>query len=375
MQARDRQFAQQIKAGGRDAAKQSGSFDATVQLSEHTTLELGGPPASWLVAEDEAELVAALRGLREEEVFVLGGGSNVVVADDGFPGAVIKVASRGLQWKRIGDAVELTAAAGESWDGLVSQAVDRGLGGLELLSGIPGCAGAGPQQNLGAYGCELKEVLKSVRAFDRTRDEIRELRLGQCRLSYRNSRFKEEPGRFVILAVTLELDRSGFSKPLEHKELISALGIRRKQRVPVATVREAVIERRKLKGMVLDPDDPDTRSTGSFFTNPVLSKADFAALQREVLELQETHAPRRTTEAGVELPAAWLIERAGFTKGEGNPDGIAISSKHALALTNRGNGTTAELVALARTIAQRVEQVFRITLHPEPDFKGHSWVE
>lgn len=373
MQAREGHFAQQVKAAGADAVRQGESVDTTVRLADHTTLGLGGPPASWLVAEDEAELVAALRGLRKEEVFVLGGGSNVVVADHGFPGAVIKLANRGLQWKRVGDAVQLTAAAGESWDALVSDVVDRGLAGLELLSGIPGFAGAGPQQNLGAYGCELKELLNSVRVFDRARGAVREIGVEQCRFTYRNSRFKEEPGRFVILAVTLELDPSGLSKPLEHKELVQALEIRPKQRVPVARVRETVIERRRLKGMVLDPDDPDTRSTGSFFTNPVLGEAEFAALQREVVELREADAPKRRTAAGIELPAAWLIERAGFTKGEGNPEGIAISSKHALALTNRGNGTTAELVALARSIAQRVEQVFRIKLHPEPDFKGHSW--
>lgn len=356
------------------AIEQGGSLDTTVRLAEHTTLGIGGSPGSWLVAEDEAELVAALRDLRDEEVFVLGGGSNVVVADDGFPGAVIKVANRGVRWRRIGGTVQLTASAGEIWEQLVDDAVDRRLAGLEALSGIPGGVGAGPQQNLGAYGSELKEVLKSVRVFDRARDEVRELSTEECRLTYRNSRFKEEPERFVVLAITLELDPSGLSKPLEHKELVAALRISPEQRVPVARVREAVIQRRKLKGMVLDPDDPDTRSTGSFFTNPVLDEVKFSALQRQVAELRAPDAPQRATEAGIELPAAWLIEQAGFRKGEGKPEGIAISSKHALALTNRGNGTCAELVAMARRIARRVELVFGISLHPEPDFKGHSWV-
>jgi UDP-N-acetylmuramate dehydrogenase len=345
-----------------------------VRLAEHTTVGLGGPAAEWIVAEDETELIAALRDLRDQDVFLLGGGSNVVVADEGFPGTVIKVATLGTEWRRVGDTVQLTVAAGEDWEALVGESVSEGMGGLELLSGIPGCAGAGPQQNLGAYDGQLKETLRSVRVFDRLRDEVRELSREQCRLTYRNSRFKREPGRFAILAVSLALDPGGLSKPLKHKELLESLGARFEERVPVATVRQTVIALRKLKGMVLDEDDLDTRSTGSFFTNPVLGHAEFETLQQDVAELRETDRLQRETKAGIELPAAWLIERAGFSKGHGNPEGIAISGKHALALTNRGDGTTGELVALARTIAARVEEKFRITLHPEPDFKGHAWI-
>ena len=255
--------------------------------------------------------------------------------------------------------------AGEPWEPFVARCVAEGLAGVESLSGIPGSIGATPIQNVGAYGQEVAETIVSVRVLDRERDAVEELPAADCGFAYRSSAFKRNPGRWVVLAVTFALERRALSGPLVYAELARTLGVQPGEGAPLAEVREAVLGLRRGKGMVLDADDPDTVSAGSFFTNPILDEDAFAALE---------DAPRFPEDDGrVKTSAAWLIERAGFARGHGNPDGIAISSKHTLALTNRGAGTTAELLALAREIAGGVRERFGVTLEPEPTLVGVAW--
>jgi UDP-N-acetylmuramate dehydrogenase len=345
-----------------------------VRLSELTTLRLGGPAARYVEASHEEALVRAVRAADEagEPLLVLAGGSNVVVADEGFPGTVVGVATRGVAR----DGATLEVAAGEPWDPLVAACVAGGLAGVECLAGIPGSVGATPIQNVGAYGQEVAETIAAVRVLDRSDGEIRELAPADCGFTYRSSAFKREPGRWLVLAVRLRLEASDRSAPIRYAELARALDVEVGGRAPLARAREAVLALRRGKGMVLDPGDPDTVSAGSFFTNPVLDEPAFAALQARAAERLGADARPPAwpdADAHVKTSAAWLIERAGFHRGHGNPRGIAISSKHTLALTNRGAGTTAELVALAREIAAGVHAAFGVDLVPEPVFVGHEW--
>ena len=348
-------------------------------LRDLTTLRLGGPAGRLVEAADEDALVAAVRRADRagEPLLVLAGGSNVVVADAGFPGTVVRVATRGVTAAEAGDGrVRLEVQAGEPWDAFVARAVADGMAGVECLAGIPGSVGATPIQNVGAYGQEVAETIRSVRVLDRERDAVADVGPEDCGFTYRSSAFKRAPGRWVVLAVTFKLERSDRSAPVRYAELGHRLGAELGERAPLADVREAVLALRRGKGMVLDPDDPDTVSAGSFFTNPVLSADAFADLERRVAErLGDGVAPPAFPDADgdVKTSAAWLIERAGFHRGQGDPHGIAISSKHTLALTNRGDGTTAELVALAREIARGVHDRFGVDLVPEPVFVGHAW--
>ncbi|MEP6952868.1 MAG: UDP-N-acetylmuramate dehydrogenase [Solirubrobacteraceae bacterium] len=338
-----------------------------VLLSELTTLHLGGPAGAVVDAATEAELVGAVRELDAagEPTLVLAGGSNVVVADAGFPGTVVRAVTRGVAR----DAARVEVAAGESWDALVERCVADGLSGVECLSGIPGSVGATPIQNVGAYGQEVAETITGVRALDRRSGEIVSLAPTDCAFAYRSSAFKRDPGHWLVLAVEFALEPSGASARVRYAELARTLGVELGDRAPLDAVREAVLSLRRGKGMVLDPCDPDTVSAGSFFTNPVLDPDAFAAFEARA----GAPPPRWQEEGQVKTSAAWLIERAGFTKGYGDPEGIAISSKHTLALTNRGAGTTAQLVALAREIAARVHDRFGVDIVPEPVFVGHSW--
>jgi UDP-N-acetylmuramate dehydrogenase len=348
-------------------------------LRDLTTLRLGGPAGRIVEAADEDTLVATVRRADRtgEPLLVLAGGSNVVVADAGFPGTVVRVATRGVAVGDAGDGrVRLAVQAGEPWDPFVARAVAEGLAGVECLAGIPGSVGATPIQNVGAYGQEVAETIRAVRVLDRERDAIADLAPEACGFTYRSSAFKREPGRWVVLAVTFELERSDRSAPIRYAELARRLGVALGDRAPLPDVRAAVLALRRGKGMVIDPDDPDTASAGSFFTNPVLTADAFDALERRVADrLGDEAAPPAFPDADghVKTSAAWLIERAGFHRGHGDPHGIAISSKHTLALTNRGDGTTAELVALAREIARGVRERFGIDLVPEPVFVGHAW--
>jgi UDP-N-acetylmuramate dehydrogenase len=341
-----------------------------VRLSELTTLRLGGPAERYLEATTEEEVVEAVR--EDGPLLILAGGSNVVVADEGFAGTVLRVATRGVA--REGTTLEV--AAGEDWDALVASCVAEGLAGVECLAGIPGSVGATPIQNVGAYGQEVAETIVAVRVLDRVGGSVAELPPAACRFTYRSSAFKREPGRWVVLAVRFALGASELSAPIRYAELARALGVELGDRAPLAEVRDAVLALRRRKGMVLDASDPDTFSAGSFFTNPILDADAWAALQARVNDRlgPEVHPPSWPESDGrVKTSAAWLIERAGFHRGHGDPDGIAISTKHTLALTNRGAGTTAQLVALAREIAGGVREAFGVDLVPEPVFVGHEW--
>jgi UDP-N-acetylmuramate dehydrogenase len=356
-----------------------------VPLARYTTLGLGGPARRFAEAVTEAELLAQVRSADEqgEPLLVLGGGSNLVIADEGFPGTVVRVATRGVGHQAHGeDTVLLTVAAGEDWDTVVTQAVGDGLAGLECLSGIPGLAGATPIQNVGAYGQEVAQTLVAVRAYDRSRRVVTELSRADCGFGYRTSAFKRSArdgavtGRFVILGVTFQLQRSALSAPVRYAELARALGTGEGERAPLGDVRSAVLALRRGKGMVLDAADPDTRSAGSFFTNPVLDEARFADLERAVAGTWGPGAriPRFPAGPGqVKVPAAWLVERAGFGKGyarEPGGQGARISAKHTLALVNPGGATTAGLLALATEVADGVRKVFGVDLATEPVFVG-----
>jgi UDP-N-acetylmuramate dehydrogenase len=349
-----------------------------LRLSEYTTLRLGGPAGRLVEARDEAAVVAEVRRADRagESLLVLAGGSNVVVADDGFAGTVLRIATGGVAERETAGTVTLEVQAGEPWDPFVARCVAAGRAGVECLSGIPGSVGATPIQNVGAYGQEVSETIRSVRVLDRERDAIETLDAAACGFTYRSSVFKRTPGRWVVLAVTFVLERSERSAPIRYAELARALGVELGNTAPLEDVRDAVLTLRRRKGMVLDPSDPDSVSAGSFFTNPVLDASEFAALARRVAsELGDSAAPPAFPEPDgrVKTSAAWLIERAGFHRGHGDPQGIAISAKHTLALTNRGGGSTAELVALARDIAHGVHERFGVDLVPEPVFVGHAW--
>lgn len=342
----------------------------TTPLAAHTTLRLGGP-ARWLVTATSADEIA--QSVRDaasagRPALVLGGGSNVVIADEGFAGTVVLLRSRGVRVVGTGgDAVTVEVAAGEPWDEVVTAAIDAGWSGLECLSGIPGAAGATPIQNVGAYGQEVAETITRVRVLDRFTDQIGWMRPDECRFGYRTSVFKRSD-RWVVLAVEFRLRRGRDSAPVRYPELARALEVPLGASAPMVAVRQAVLALRAGKGMVLDPADPDTYSAGSFFTNPVLGPAALAAVRHRTAGLGELPV-WPSVDGLVKVSAAWLIERAGFQKGYGGR-GVAISSKHTLALTNRGDGSTAALIDLAREIRDGVRARFGVTLHPEPVLIG-----
>jgi UDP-N-acetylmuramate dehydrogenase len=385
-----------------------------VKLSRFTTLGLGGPARRFVAAGTDEEIIAAVRAAdqRGEPLLVLGGGSNLVISDDGFPGTVIQVATKGIHrttdpaagpdaarpaQPEPGTPVTLTVAAGEDWDTVVASCVAADLAGLECLSGIPGLAGATPIQNVGAYGQEVADTITRVRAYDRARAEVVELAAADCGFGYRTSSFKRSiappavTGRFVVLGVTFQLTSDRMSRPLRYAELAGALGLDaarqgqggldERARAPLGDVRSAVLRLRRGKGMVLDPGDPDSRSAGSFFTNPVLDTTQFAALRRVVDERSGPGVPIPQFPAGpgqVKVPAAWLIGQAGFQKGYRGADGgrpgsaAHISTKHALALVNPGDARTADVLGLAREIRDRVRDVFGVELSSEPVLVGVS---
>ncbi|WP_327585993.1 UDP-N-acetylmuramate dehydrogenase [Nonomuraea sp. NBC_00507] len=337
-------------------------------LAPYTTLRLGGPAREFAEATTAEQLVSLIAEADMSAVptLVLGGGSNVVVADEGFDGLVIKVATSGVSVSRDGDEVLVTVEAGEDWDPFVARAVAEGWSGIECMSGIPGLVGSTPIQNVGAYGQEVSQTVRCVRAYDRRTRQVVDLEARQCGFSYRDSAFKRDLARYVVLAVTYVLKVSEMSGPVAYKELAGLLRVELGDRVPLAQAREAVLGLRRGKGMVLDPDDPDTRSAGSFFTNPILT-AEQAA---ELATLAPGHPRWEMPDGSLKVPAAWLIEQAGFPKGyERGP--VRISTKHTLALTNpTGAATTAELLALACEVRDGVREKFGVTLVNEPVLVG-----
>ncbi|MGH3508767.1 MAG: UDP-N-acetylmuramate dehydrogenase [Nocardioidaceae bacterium] len=327
-------------------------------MADLTTLRLGGPAGHLVSTRTTDELIAAAG---DRSALIVAGGSNLVVADEGFPGTVVLVRTSGVRVEldTCGGAM-VTVAAGEVWDELVVRAVHEGWRGIETLSGIPGSVGATPIQNVGAYGQEVADTIASVRCWDRTERVVRTFAGADCGFSYRSSRFKREPGRYVVLEVTFQFRLGDRSAPIGYAELARSLDVAPGETAPTADVRDAVLALRRSKGMVLDPSDHDTWSTGSFFTNPILPSDT----------LLPPGAPRwPQPDRTVKTSAAWLIESAGFTKGYA-VGRVALSTKHTLALTNRGGASTAELLSLAAEVRRGVRRRFAITLENEPVLVG-----
>ncbi len=346
-------------------------------LSELTTLGVGGPAGTLLAGTTREEIVEAVRAADAEgsELLILGGGSNLLVDDAGWAGTVLGIGTHGITVEDGATAAGarlVTVEAGHHWDDVVAHTVAAGLSGLEALSGIPGLAGATPVQNVGAYGSDVAQSLVRVDVYDREAQQLKEFGVGDLRLGYRDSIIKRSTvngsPRYVVLGATFALYEDE-GRPVAYQQLAGALGVNVGDRVPAARVREAVLELRASKGMVIDRKDPDTRSAGSFFTNPIVDEAVAAALPED--------APRYAGqgEGKVKLSAAWLIDHAGFHKGYGLPgtpgESVAggrasLSTKHALALTNRGDASSADLLALARHVQAGVREAWGLTLEHEP---------
>ena len=347
-----------------------------VPLAPLTTLELGGHARHFVEAADDDAVVEALRWAeaRGLPVLILGGGSNVVIADRGFDGLVVRIATRGRRFAESSGAVELTAAAGEPWDDLVADSVARGLAGLECLSGIPGLAGATPIQNVGAYGQEVGDTIRAVKVVERASQRVHELPPAECGFAYRDSAFKRDPERFVVLGVTFAL-RPGGAPTLRYRELADALAAN--PRPTLADARATVLALRTKKSMVIVDGDPNRRSVGSFFTNPVVSPAQAEEVAARAVALGAIAAPDEMPRwpapgGAVKLSAGWLIERAGIRKGH-RRGAVGVSTAHALALVHLGGGSTAALLELAREVGDAVHARLAMTLLPEPTMIGVAW--
>ncbi|MFN2561973.1 MAG: UDP-N-acetylmuramate dehydrogenase [Jatrophihabitans sp.] len=332
-------------------------------LAELTTLRLGGPAARVIEATSTDVLVDVVRSADAsgEPVLVVGGGSNLVVSDDGWDGLVVLVRSDGYEAVEVDDSVHVTVAAGHPWDAFVATTVEREWSGLAAMSGIPGLTGATPIQNVGAYGSEVSDVVVGLRVLDRGSGAVEDWSPDRCGFGFRTSAFKHTD-RYVVLTVTFGLRRSPDAPPLRYLEVARRLGVEPGESAPSADVRKVVLELRRSKGMVLDAADHDTWSVGSFFVNPFVAP-----------EQVPDGCPNFLVDGRIKLSAAWLIENAGFGKGFGLDRGrgsVALSTKHTLALTNRGTATTAELLDLARVIRDGVESRFGIRLRPEAHLVG-----
>lgn len=346
------------------------THDKSLLLSQITTLRVGGPAVDVIRCTDADSLVATVSDLdaADTPVLLVGGGSNLVISDDGFDGTVVQISNTEIDWR----ADHVTAGAGVNWDELVAQSVERGFGGLECLSGIPGAAGATPVQNVGAYGVEVGTLLRSVQILDRRSGAVSWVDPGDLELGYRTSRLKRRSDE-LVLQVSFRLHDDGLSEPIRYRELARALGVGEGERAPAADVRDAVLTLRASKGMVLDETDHDTWSVGSFFTNPIVPQEYLpAVLTRIVEELGgEEAVPQFPADLGVKLSAGWLIERAGFARGFPDADAPArLSTKHSLAITNRGVAHSADIVELAKRVRDGVHERFGLWLEPEPVLVG-----
>lgn len=339
----------------------------TESLAAHTTFGLGGPAKKWIQPTTEAELIEAVVAADDahEPLLLLGGGSNVLIADAGFDGTVIHTgALRGVRTDDVAacSGAFITAAAGEPWDDFVAATVAQRQVGIEALSGIPGYVGAAPVQNIGAYGQEVADTIARVRTWDREQRQVHTYAVAECGFGYRVSRFKRQPHRWVVLSVSFQFGLGTWSVPVRYGELANRLGVAVGERAPLVEVREAVLALRRSKGMVYDPAEVDSHSAGSFFTNPILPEPGLVPEGAPVFPQPD---------GSVKTSAAWLIEHAGFGKGFGL--GTArVSTKHCLALTNPGQATTAAVVALAREIRDSVMRTYGITLEPEARLVGVS---
>ena len=351
-----------------------------------TTMRVGGPADRLVTVESTYDLVDAVREVddADEPLLVVGGGSNLVVSDEGFPGTVVHVRTDGIRVESadLCSGATVRVEAGTGWDDLVARAVEEGWAGIEALSGIPGSTGATPIQNVGAYGQEVAQTIAQVRVWDRVAQEVRTMSTLECGFTYRHSIFKGTQhrgmGRYVVLEVVFQLEIADLSRPIGYADLARQLGVEVGARVPLARAREAVLAQRGLRGMVLDPDDHDTWSCGSFFTNPILTVAEFDDLEERAHRvLGADVGPPRFADAhgNVKTSAAWLIERAGFAKGyalpgSADPAPAALSGKHTLAVTNRGRASAQDVVALARHVRDGVERTFGVRLVNEPVLVG-----
>ena len=333
------------------------------ELSKYTSLRVGGPASKIVQVSTEAQIIAAIEEAGDTPILIMGGGTNVLIADKGFEGTVIRISNNSVQAEVDAcSGATLTIGAGEDWDTFVQTTINSGFAGLETLSGIPGTVGAAPIQNIGAYGHEVSEFITRVRTYDRELKEIYTFTNSQCEFSYRNSYFKAHPGRYVVLEVQFQLRIGEFSDPITYLELSKKLGIEPGEKAPVAATRAAVLELRASKGMLLSPDDHDSWSAGSFFTNPIISQQAADALPDA--------APKWPLNDGrVKISAAWLIENAGMHKGD-EVGGARISTKHVLALTNSGDATASDIVELAKRARNQVREIFGITLEAEVNLVG-----
>lgn len=339
----------------------------TELLADHTSFGVGGPAQRWVAPSCESDLIAAVSQADQagEPVLVLGGGSNVLISDAGFDGTVISTA--GLRGVNVDDVAAcsgafITAAAGEPWDSFVAATCAAQQVGIEALSGIPGLVGATPVQNVGAYGQEVSATIARVRTWDRQRQQVHTFSAVECGFGYRDSRFKREAGRWVVLSVSFQFALGSLSTQIRYAELARRLGVEIGSRAPLAQVREAVLALRRGKGMVYDRDDHDSWSAGSFFTNPLLSDPSV---------IPEGAPAYPQADGRVKTSAAWLIQHAGFNPGYGTGP-AQLSSKHTLALTNRGGASAEDVIMLAREIRSGVEAKFGIRLIPEPNLIGLS---
>lgn len=349
------------------------SLRENVQLARFTTLGLGGAARFFCEARSIECLQAGVRWARERNLplFVLGGGSNIVIADRGFRGLVLRVFVKGIRIRVSGQWATVTAGAGEEWDYLVALSVASSLAGFECLSGIPGSVGATPIQNVGAYGQEISETMERLSAIDLATGEIVEMNSEECQFGYRASRFKrQDQNRFIITSVEYRL-RAGGSPAIRYAELERYFSERGISAPSLTDVREAVITIRRRKAMVIDSADGDSRSVGSFFVNPVVALGEFEEIKHRASRFVSASETVPAFPAGdrIKLSAAWLIEQAGFEKGHAHGN-VGISTKHALAIVNRGGGTAREVLELAEEIKSRVMDRFGVALDVEPVFVG-----
>jgi UDP-N-acetylmuramate dehydrogenase len=333
------------------------------ELSQYTSLRVGGPATKIVQVSTEAQIIAAIEEAGDTPILIMGGGTNVLIADKGFEGTVIRISNNSVQSEVDAcSGATLTIGAGEDWDVFVQTTIDRGFAGLETLSGIPGTVGAAPIQNIGAYGHEVSEFITRVRTYDRQEKALKTFTNSECQFSYRNSLFKSHPGRYVVLDVQFQIRRGEFSDPITYLELAKKLGVQPGDKASVGETRKAVLELRASKGMLLSPEDHDSWSAGSFFTNPIISQQAADALPNA--------APKWPLNDGrVKVSAAWLIENAGMHKGD-EVGGARISTKHVLALTNSGDATAADIVELAKRARNQVKEMFGITLEAEVNLIG-----
>ena len=335
------------------------------ELRDYTSLRVGGPAKSFVEVRTEAQIIEAIEAAGDTPILIIGGGTNILVSDNGFEGTVIRISNNSLEAEVDAcSGATLVIGAGENWEKFVETTINRGFAGLETLSGIPGTVGAAPIQNIGAYGHEVSEFITRVRTYDRKEKALKTFTNSECQFGYRNSLFKATPGRYVVLDVGFQLRVGEDTTPILYGELAKKLGIEVGDKSTVIATRKAVLELRQAKGMLLVPQDRDSWSAGSFFTNPIIT-ADLA-------EKLPEGAPKWLLDDGrVKTSAAWLIENSGIHKGDAH-GGAKVSSKHVLALTNAGNATAQDIAELANIARKSVKDKFGITLEAEVNLVGLS---